>query len=137
MDANSSALLSLFGMVLVGPISCLYEIVNGLPLQGQVTTVALSFLRNFGISGTSGVLSALSAGVGSLAGDQKGDKERQKARNDREISGLGAGLVEGGSSLASGFRRGFTGLVSKPLQGASQSGVTGQHVHTPSKMLAS
>lgn len=91
-----------------------------------MTTVALTFLRNFGISGTSGVLSALSAGVGSLAGDSEVDKERQKARSEREISGIGAGLVEGGSSIASGFKRGFTGFVNKPLQGASQAGVTGK-----------
>ena len=91
-----------------------------------MTTVALSFLRNFGISGTSGVLSALSAGVGSLAGDEEVDKQRQKSRQEREITGFGTGLVEGGSSLASGFKRGFTGLVNKPIQGASQAGVTGK-----------
>ena len=40
---------------------------NPLPpiVQGQITTVALTFLRNFGLSfsGASGVLGALSAGV--------------------------------------------------------------------------
>ena len=89
-------------------------------------TVALSFLRNFGFfSGTSGVLGALSAGVGSLAGDREVDKERQKDRREREIGGFGEGVAEGGQSLASGFRRGFTGLVNKPLQGAKQAGVGG------------
>ena len=89
-------------------------------------TVALSFLRNFGFfSGTSGVLGALSAGVGSLAGDREVDKERQKDRREREIGGFGEGVAEGGQSLASGFKRGFTGLVNKPLQGAKQAGVGG------------
>lgn len=96
-------------------------------LQGQVVTVALSFLRNFGIfSGTSGVLGALSAGVGSLSGDQDVEKERQRERRDREIGGFGEGVAEGGQSLASGFKRGFTGLVNKPLQGAKQAGVGGK-----------
>ena len=48
--------------------------------------MALSFLRNFGVlSGVSGALSVLSAGVGSLAGDQQAQKERQEARQDRQI----------------------------------------------------
>ena len=93
--------------------------------QGQIVSVALSFLRNFGISGTSGVLGAISAGIGSLAGDKERDKERQQQRSEREITGLGAGLAEGGQSLASGWVRGMTGLVNKPMQGASQSGVSG------------
>ena len=93
-------------------------------------TVALSFLRNFGFfSGTSGVLGALSAGVGSLAGDREVDRERQKDRREREIGGFGEGVAEGGQSLASGFKRGFTGLVNKPLQGAKQAGVGGALSH--------
>ena len=88
--------------------------------------MAFSFLRNFGISGTSGVLGALSAGIGSLAGDQETDKERQRVRSEREITGFGTGLAEGGQSFASGFKRGFTGLVNKPIQGAAHSGVSGE-----------
>lgn len=96
-----------------------------LSFQGQVTTVALSFLRNFGLSfsGASGVLGALSAGVGSLAGDN--NRERQQERREREITGVGSMVTEGGQSIAGGFKRGFTGLISKPVQGARQSGVGG------------
>lgn len=93
-------------------------------IQGQVTTVALSFLRNFGLSGASGVLGALSAGVGSLSGDN--DKERLKERQEREITGLGSMVTEGGQAVAGGFKRGVTGLVSKPIKGAKQSGVGGK-----------
>lgn len=102
--------------------------------------VAFRFIRNFGIfSGTSGVFGALSAGVGSLAGDQEMNEERQKERRDREIGGFGAGVAEGGQSLASGFRRGFTGLVNKPLKGAQQSGVGGEPFFPvlPSQLSAS
>jgi hypothetical protein len=94
-------------------------------IQGQVTTLALSFLRNFGLSfsGASGVLGALSAGVGSLAGDD--EKERQRERREREITGVGSMMAESGNSIASGFKRGITGLVNKPVQGAKESGVGG------------
>ena len=55
-------------------------------LQGQLVGVALSFLRNFGVlQGVSGALSVLSAGVGSLTGDQQAAKERQEARSERQI----------------------------------------------------
>lgn len=88
--------------------------------------VALSFLRNFGVlKGASGALGALSAGVGSLTGDELGQRERQEARSERDISGVGQGLVEGGTALGQGFLRGVTGLVSKPLQGAQAGGASG------------
>lgn len=95
-----------------------------------MTTVALSFLRNFGLSfsGASGVLGALSAGVGSLAGDD--NKERQRDRREREITGVGSMVSEGGQAVAGGFKRGFTGLVSKPYQGAKQAGVGGKSSST-------
>ena len=95
--------------------------------QGQLVGVALSFLRNFGIfSGASGVLGALSRGVAALGADQKSAEERAAARQQRAIGGVGEGLVEGGDALAQGFYRGFTGLVTKPLQGA-KAGVGGRH----------
>lgn len=87
--------------------------------------VALSFLRNFGIfSGASGVLGALSRGVASLGADQKSAEERAAVRQQRAIGSVGEGLAEGGDALAQGFYRGFTGLVTKPLQGA-RTGVGG------------
>lgn len=87
--------------------------------------VALSFLWNFGIfSGASGVLGALSRSVAALGADDKSANERTAARQQRTIGNVGEGLAEGGDALAKGFVRGFTGLVSKPLQGA-RTGVGG------------
>ena len=51
-------------------------------------------------------------------------QERAAARQQREIGNVKEGLVEGGDALAQGFYRGFTGLVTKPLQGA-RTGVGG------------
>ena len=95
--------------------------------QGQLVGVALSFLRNFGLlSGASGALGALSAGVGALAGDQAVQKERQEARAERQIGGVRQGLMEGGSALGQGVWQGVTGLVSKPVQGAQSAGALGE-----------
>ena len=94
--------------------------------QGQLLGVAISFLRNFGVlSGVSGALSVLSAGVGSLAGDQQAQKERQEARQDRQITGLGQGLLEGGQAAGKGFFRGLTGIATRPVQGFKQGGLAG------------
>lgn len=95
--------------------------------QGQLIGVAISFLRNFGLlSGASGALGALSAGVGALAGDEASQRQRQEARAERQIGGVGQGLVEGGAALGQGFLRGVTGLVSKPVQGAQAGGASGE-----------
>jgi len=67
---------------------------------------------------------SMSLQVGSLAGDD--EKERQRERREREITGVGSMMAEGGNSIATGFKRGFTGLVNKPVQGAKQSGVGGE-----------
>ncbi|KAK9819963.1 hypothetical protein WJX72_004515 [[Myrmecia] bisecta] len=95
-------------------------------IQGQLMGVALSFLRNFGIfSGTSGVLGALSAGMASVAMDEEYASERSAQRQERTISSVGDGLMEGGEALGLGFYRGFTGLLSKPVEGAKQTGIQG------------
>lgn len=40
-------------------------------VQGQLVSVAISFLRNFGLfSGASGILGLLSSGVAGIAGDR-------------------------------------------------------------------
>eukprot|EP00884_Botryococcus_braunii_P010316 jgi/Botrbrau1/19286/Bobra.0073s0029.1 len=93
-------------------------------IQGQVMGVALSFLRNFGIfSGASGVLGALSASVATLAADDRPDTVR--VARQRNITGVGEGLAEGGEALGAAFYRGLTGLISKPLEGAKRDGVGG------------
>ena len=41
-------------------------------VQSQLVTVAISFLRTFGLfSGASGILGLLSSGVGAMAGDRR------------------------------------------------------------------
>lgn len=45
---------------------------------------------------------------------------------ERSIEGVGDGVVEGGAALGKGFYRGFTGLVSKPIEGAKSKGVGGK-----------
>ena len=62
--------------------------------------------------------------MGSLAGDD--ERERQREGRERESTGVGSMMAEGGNSIASGFKRGFTGLVNKPMQGAKQAGVGGE-----------
>lgn len=89
--------------------------------------VALSFLRNFGIlSGASGVLGALSASVATLAADDPYDRARAARQQERNITGVGEGLAEGGEALGAAFYRGFTGLIAKPLEGAKRDGVGGE-----------
>ena len=44
---------------------------------------------------------------------------------ERNIEGVGDGMVEGGAALGMGIYRGFTGLVTKPVEGAKSKGVGG------------
>ena len=48
---------------------------------------------------------------------------------ERNIEGVGDGMVEGGAALGMGIYRGFTGLVTKPVEGAKTKGVGGQSRH--------
>ncbi|KAL0043199.1 hypothetical protein WJX82_002022 [Trebouxia sp. C0006] len=98
----------------------------GQNIKGQLVGVALSFLRNFGIlSGASGVLGALSSGVASAALDDRFAVQRAQQKQERSIEGAGDGMVEGGAALGMGIYRGFTGLVTKPVEGAKSKGVGG------------
>lgn len=42
---------------------------------------------------------------------------------------MGDGMVEGGAALGMGIYRGFTGLVTKPVEGAKSKGVGGTQSH--------
>jgi hypothetical protein len=53
------------------------------------------------------------------------NQERIRARQERNISGVKDGLVEGGEALSKGFVRGMTGIVTKPLEGAKSRGAYG------------
>ncbi|KAL0043259.1 hypothetical protein WJX82_006661 [Trebouxia sp. C0006] len=98
----------------------------GQNIKGQLVGVALSFLSNFGIlSGASGVLGALSSGVASAALDDRFAVQRAQQKQERSIEGVGDGMVEGGAALGMGIYRGFTGLVTKPVEGAKSKGVGG------------
>ena len=44
---------------------------------------------------------------------------------ERNIEGVGDGMVEGGAALGMGIYRGFTGLVTKPVEGAKSKGMGG------------
>ena len=48
---------------------------------------------------------------------------------ERNIEGVGDGMVEGGAALGMGIYRGFTGLVTKPVEGAKTKGVGGLSLH--------
>ena len=48
---------------------------------------------------------------------------------ERSIEGVGDGMVEGGAALGMGIYRGFTGLVTKPVEGAKSKGVGGIPSH--------
>ncbi|DBA65517.1 TPA: hypothetical protein ACH3X2_003173 [Trebouxia sp. C0005] len=100
-------------------------------IKGRLVGVALSFLRNFGIlSGASSVLGALSSGVASAALDDRFAVQRAQQKQERSIEGVGDGMVEGGAALGMGIYRGFTGLVTKPVEGAKSKGVGGPTGHS-------
>ncbi|DBB13347.1 TPA: hypothetical protein ACH3X3_005082 [Trebouxia sp. C0006] len=95
----------------------------GQNIKGQLVGLALSFLRNFGIlSGASGVLRALSSGV-PLQPWMIDLLCSELSRSS--IEGVGDGMVEGGAALGMGIYRRFTGLVTKPVEGAKSKGVGG------------
>eukprot|EP00887_Chlorella_sp_A99_P001951 scaffold18.g1951.t1 len=97
--------------------------------QGQLFSVGLSLVRNFGvIGGASRVLGALSAGVAKLAATRQERAQEQaapQAKPARAITDVGDGMLEGASALGSSLLRGLRGLVEKPLAGAQQGGVGG------------
>ena len=52
------------------------------------------------------------------------------------MEGVGDGIVEGGAAFGMGIYRGFTGLVTKPVEGAKSKGVGGEHLATAVAHLA-
>ena len=55
------------------------------------------------------------------------NQDRIRARQERNISGVKDGLMEGSEALSKGFVRGMTGIVTKPLEGAKSRGAYGAH----------
>jgi len=56
--------------------------------------------------------------------DKTFTREREVIKNDRSNHIIG-GLFNGGKSIAFGFKNGFTGLVTQPVQGAERNGLPG------------
>jgi hypothetical protein len=66
------------------------------------------------------ILAAASHGVASLAADTQ-----QESASRPEVQHVGHGIQEGGRALAKGMLRGGMGMLSKPMEGAKQSGLGG------------
>jgi vacuolar protein sorting-associated protein 13A/C len=49
----------------------------------------------------------------------------QDAKQKRNITDVGDGVLEGAGAIGSSMLRGFRGLIEKPLQGAKKAGVEG------------
>ncbi|KAL4858517.1 Vacuolar protein sorting-associated protein 13C [Chlorella vulgaris] len=93
-------------------------------IRSQLFYVTLSLMRNFGLmGGTSRALGALSAAVSKLATGGKSAAAEQDAKQKRNITDVGDGVLEGAGAIGSSMLRGFRGLIEKPLQGAKKAGV--------------
>lgn len=66
----------------------------------------------------------MSKGVAALSMDKKFIQSRQRQEN-KGVEDFGDVIREGGGALAKGFYRGFSGILTKPLEGAKASGVEG------------
>nr|XP_043635621.1 uncharacterized protein LOC122606820 [Erigeron canadensis] len=66
----------------------------------------------------------MSKGVAALSMDKKFIQGRQKQEN-KGVEDISDVIREGGGALAKGIFRGVTGILTKPLEGAKQSGVEG------------
>lgn len=71
--------------------------------------------------------STVSKGATYLAGDEKYAREREDRRREQSFSGGGviSGLKAGGESVLTGFRSGFSGLITKPIEESRKSGAAG------------
>ncbi|KAK1380403.1 Calcium-dependent lipid-binding family protein [Heracleum sosnowskyi] len=76
------------------------------------------------LGNASSALGHMSKGVAALSMDKKFIQNRQK-QDSKGVEDFGDVIREGGGALAKGFFRGFTGILTKPLEGAKASGVEG------------
>ncbi len=81
------------------------------------------------ISGTfntvESITGSLSNGITLLVDDDRTfARERENIKNDKSQHVLG-GLANGAKSIAYGFKNGFKGLFTQPVQGAEKSGLPG------------
>lgn len=94
-------------------------------IQKDLLGQPLQLLSGVDILGNaSSALGHMSKGVAALSMDKKFIQSRQKQDN-KGVEDLGDVIREGGGALAKGLFRGFTGILTKPLEGAKSSGVEG------------
>lgn len=92
-------------------------------LKERLFSIALSLIANYGIFGsTSRILAVASQGVAQLGEAGKGGSSSTPSR---EVNDFGDGVLEGGRAFAGGVVSGLTGLISKPISGASRGGLAG------------
>jgi hypothetical protein len=70
------------------------------------------------------VTGALNKGIRYLTFDEEYIKQKDKLTQKKSI-GITEGLSEGGEALAKGIWEGFSGVLSKPIEGATKTGVAG------------
>ncbi|MEW5308579.1 MAG: hypothetical protein WDW38_000525 [Sanguina aurantia] len=92
-------------------------------LKERLFSIALSLIANYGIFGsTSRILAVASQGVAQLG---EAGKAGPSSAPSREVNDFGDGVLEGGRAFAGGVVSGLTGLISKPISGASKGGLAG------------
>jgi len=96
--------------------------------RGVSRQVALQSLRLLTgvdlLADASDTLATLSGGIASITGDAHFQERSGQRRRVEETSMAGA-LVHGGEALGAGLFRGLTGMVTKPVEGARSSGLSG------------
>ncbi|KAB2604886.1 hypothetical protein D8674_042145 [Pyrus ussuriensis x Pyrus communis] len=76
------------------------------------------------LGNASSALGHMSKGMAALSFDKKFIQSRQR-KESKGVEDFGDVLREGGGALAKGLFRGVTGILTKPLEGAKNSGVEG------------
>ncbi|XP_012842600.1 PREDICTED: uncharacterized protein LOC105962815 isoform X1 [Erythranthe guttata] len=94
-------------------------------IKKDILSQPLQLLSGVDILGNaSSALGHMSKGVAALSMDKKFIQSRQRQDN-KGVEDFGDVIREGGGALAKGIFRGFTGILTKPLEGAKASGVEG------------
>ncbi|KAL3505576.1 hypothetical protein ACH5RR_030958 [Cinchona calisaya] len=94
-------------------------------IRKDVLSQPLQLLSGVDILGNaSSALGHMSKGVAALSMDKKFIQSRQR-QESKGVEDFGDVIREGGGALAKGLFRGFTGILTKPLEGAKASGVEG------------
>ncbi len=91
----------------------------------QLTLQSMRLLTGVDIlADASDTLSQISGSIASITGD-KHWQERSSSRRMVEETSMAGALVHGGEAMAAGLFRGITGVVTKPVEGARDGGMSG------------